>query len=249
MGDRPRGGSVRWFRNLWVRMGGKPPWLDIPKAGSWDSHTDGTHKFEAVSRHSIAESGLVCPRCETPVCPRGDYSFVRTSHLGEVVKCNGKREAEGREVACEAILAASPDTEHGDNLIYDAIPPDERKKKFYSFVRISEAKALADKYDASVAVKNGVLSTNAAERKIAEQKKKYEYKEGEAFVLSDKRVAHVVRVQHTGDVYFDGWAKCVIHGAADGLEWDLDPWGKVRQSLRDPTLNDTLFIVEPVAVV
>lgn len=103
----------------------KPPRMSI---GHCDplSENPGEHNIQFTSRHDIAECGLKCPRCEELVARRGDFKRVRRTRLGEAVECP----------QCGQILIASPDTEHGDDLLdYDA-------EVFHKFVRIAPDEAL-----------------------------------------------------------------------------------------------------------
>ena len=104
-----------------------------------------THEVYMVPRQEIAECGLKCPKCQTEAVPRADFSkIVRVFIDGqenEVVKCPGIWEtAEGRQVSCPAWLAASPNTEHGDDLI------EGDPLSFYQFTRITQQQALKEKY-------------------------------------------------------------------------------------------------------
>src|SRR5690606_15780122 len=125
----------------------------------WNSSETKEHRTEAVSRHAIAETGLICPRCETLVADRGDYSLVQRSNLGEVIKCPGKLVTNGNESLCGFILLARPDTEHGDNLIWDKIAPEKRATLFYRFVRISILNGLKERYGSDIQVKSGEMVT------------------------------------------------------------------------------------------
>lgn len=129
-----------------VRVTGGVPWLheDVRCA----TGSSGAHTVMFVSRHALAEGGLECPLCRTQILS-GDFSRVwRTMVDGrenEVAICPGKRTVEdGRLIDCRTLLAASPDTEHGDHLNDDGTvdhiglhDPDE----FYRFRR-----APADQY-------------------------------------------------------------------------------------------------------
>jgi len=41
--------------------------------------------------------------------------------LGEVIVCNGRRYVQDTEVTCGMMLIASPDTEHGDEILFDRV--------------------------------------------------------------------------------------------------------------------------------
>lgn len=129
-----------------VRLTGGVPWLsEDVRCATGDS---GAHTILFVSRHALAEGGLECSLCRTRI-NSGDFSRLwRTMVDGrenEVVICPGRRTVEdGREIDCRTLLAASPDTEHGDHLNDDGTvdhiglhDPDE----FYRFRR-----APADQY-------------------------------------------------------------------------------------------------------
>ncbi len=219
-------------------------WVHIPPGDPWTANTHGKHHVEAVSRHAIAETGLVCTLCETEVCPRGDYSLVRNSRLGEVVVCRGRREVNDQVMPCGAFLVASPDTEHGDNLIWDKVPELERREKFFSFRRISEEKALKDQYGIDIKQTKGELSASpeAARTSTTNQAvKKFTFQAGEVYSVSDGQVVEILRVQEDGDPHFKGWAWLRFQ-RAPLQEWNVDPSGKIRKSMRDPLLDDDLFL-------
>jgi hypothetical protein len=105
---------------------------------------------EWVSRHSIAESDLICPKCKGVAAARGDFSKVRMyrfakGKLNEGIKCGCMVKANGLEARCGTILYASPDTEHGDHLVIGEIP-----KEFYLFRRIDPLLAAQEKIGSDV---------------------------------------------------------------------------------------------------
>lgn len=115
----------------------------------------GQHQTAFVSRHHLAEGGLMCPLCQTSI-PSGDFTGVKEyivdGHTNEGVVCQGEREVGDRMVACATILLASPDTEHGDHFNDDgtitaqgADPP-----AFYRFVRCSPLQSLREKWGVNV---------------------------------------------------------------------------------------------------
>jgi hypothetical protein len=103
-----------------------------------------------VSRHSIAESDLLCPKCRGVAAPRGDFSKVRryrfaNKQINEGIKCGCMVKANGIETRCGTILYASPDTEHGDHLWEGKLPTD-----FYRFRRIDPLLAAQEEIGADV---------------------------------------------------------------------------------------------------
>ncbi len=128
---------VRRIRKLrdWYYRNRPPPWMDVgnvdPLQGDEEgSAVHGEHNISFVSRHHIAECGLLCPQCRKLAARRGDYRGVRRTRLGEAVVC----------AECGETLVASPDTEHGDHLLeYD-------KKVMERFVRVSPDKALREEW-------------------------------------------------------------------------------------------------------
>jgi hypothetical protein len=110
-----------------------PPQAVIPGCDPLGD-TPGEHNLYFVSRHDLAECGLRCPSCRAVPAERGDFAAVRRTQHGEAVQCS-----------CGAWLAASPDTEHGDDLLpYD-------HQLFHTFVRISKAQALRERYGEDMA--------------------------------------------------------------------------------------------------
>jgi hypothetical protein len=154
--------GVLWGARWWTRGTDKMAWLqrlagEVPWAPLQDRHMRvhgngpgaNTHEVYMVPRQEIAECGLKCPKCQTEAVPRADFSkIVRVFIDGqenEVVKCPGIWEtAEGRQVSCPAWLAASPNTEHGDDLI------EGDPLSFYQFTRITQQQALKEKYGMDV---------------------------------------------------------------------------------------------------
>ncbi len=156
------------FCRRWLREHGRPPWFRIRSAVVWGAQEPTLDHVIGVSRHHIAESGLVCPVCGSVAANRGDYTNVRRMLINgienEIVECQGEREVENeRDVSCGAILAASPDTEHGDHLdemgqvvsdgSYD--PPD-----FWRFVRIGKEQAIREEFGEDAWVKKGPHGAN-----------------------------------------------------------------------------------------
>jgi len=120
-----------------------PPKMDIGRCDPL-SEEAGEHNIQFVSRHDIAECGLKCPRCEELSARRGDFRRVRRTRLGEAVECP----------QCGQILIASPDTEHGDDLVeYD-------KDLFHRFVRVSAKQALRDELGDDIAGDRREMSAN-----------------------------------------------------------------------------------------
>jgi hypothetical protein len=138
--------TLRWhYRNR------PPPYRHLPGCDPLGT-TPGNHDLLYSSRHDIAECGLVCKNCRTLTAERGDFSKVVYTQHGEAVKCEN----------CGLWLVASPDTEHGDDLI-----PYERIN-FHRFVRISKKKATREQYgddistEMTAAMKRFRLGTDAA---------------------------------------------------------------------------------------
>jgi hypothetical protein len=183
-----------------------PLWISLPALDPLSDADHGKHQIEFVSRHSIAETGLICPVCGTEVAPLGDYRLVRHSRLGDVVQCNGKREmSDGNERVCGMFLAASPDTEHGDHILYDKVPKEERKM-FYEFVRISEGDAARRKYGEDIIMKDGELAAVMQAQKPAHKYPKLDFKTGQVWQTTDGRIVQITRmhgesipaIPHTG---------------------------------------------------
>lgn len=170
------------FRRWWA---GRVPPLPAKyrgRLGGTSGTANGQHYCGFVSRHHLAEGGLDCPLCKWRIAEAGDFSKVYVTEFdgrpNECIVCPGEREVEdGRRVACQAILLASPDTEHGDHLNakgeVDAYAPDP--PEFFRFVRTDADASLREKWGADA--KNGgddvVLLTNdpLARLKAAEDAK------------------------------------------------------------------------------
>jgi hypothetical protein len=145
------------------RVNHRPPPLPAKfrgRLGGTSGTADGQHHCAFVSRHHLAEGGLDCPLCKWRVADAGDFSKVYVTEFdgreNECVVCPGEREVEtGRRVACQAILLASPDTEHGDHLNdkgeVDPYAPDP--PEYFRFVRTDPDAALREKWGADA--KNG----------------------------------------------------------------------------------------------
>jgi len=154
----------RFYLPNWVlRALGETPWAPglarymraVPNSG-----LQPTHEVYFVNRQEIAECGLKCTKCSHEVAERGDFSNVVRSILdgqeNEVIKCNGLIDMNDgdKPKPCPAWLAASPNTEHGDDLI-EGDPPE-----FYKFSRITTAQALREKYaiDISADMEGGIMA-------------------------------------------------------------------------------------------
>ena len=149
-----------YLPNWLLRAVGETPWAAgrarhmraVPNAGQ-----EPTHEVYFVPRQEIAECGLSCPKCGTEVATRGDFSGVLRANIdgevGEVLKCVGLIDLnDGQKPRpCPAWLAASPNTEHGDDLI-EGNPPE-----FYVFSRITQAQALREKYGMEISEDDGAL--------------------------------------------------------------------------------------------
>lgn len=140
---------------IWWRNQRKPPWARVRSVVTWGDQA-GYSKAQVlgVSRHHIAESGLVCPVCSETAAERADFSCVERMMVNgvenEVIECRGRRTVENdRDIACGTFLAASPDTEHGDHLneFGEVVVDGEADRpEFFRFVRMSKSKALREKY-------------------------------------------------------------------------------------------------------
>jgi hypothetical protein len=216
-----------------------PLWLAVP-ADPFTSETHGEHRTEFVSRHSIAETGLICPSCGTEVAPIGDYTMVRHSRLGDVIKCNGKRMIQDEEFSCGKYLVASPDTEHGDHIEYDRIPREERFEKFCRFVRITEDEAIKRKHGRDVRqdTDGNLVTAKACITEQLPERPRMALVAGQIWQTDDGRVMEILRVQVDNDPTYHGWAWGRFQNSPDDWEWHIDPTGAVRQSMRDPTQND-----------
>jgi len=122
--------------------------IDLPvDPAAGDSH--GEHDISFVSRHDIAETGLFCPVCRKQVTNRAEYGKVRTYRFpsgdtNEGIRCENTRVLNGNEVQCGTILLASPDTEHGDNLLMDQGKLSHNDS--LCFVRKDRTEALRDQW-------------------------------------------------------------------------------------------------------
>jgi hypothetical protein len=125
------------------------------------SNQAGNHNCHFVSRHDVAECGLVCPGCQKLAAERGDFSGVRKvriyvsarltdgtmgtiPQLGEAIRCDG----------CNSYLLASPDTDHGDdNLLRDPVTKlivKDMPPEFYLFKRITALQAAKERWGEDV---------------------------------------------------------------------------------------------------
>lgn len=234
---------LRWAITKWRVLSGLYPWMDVPKVNPWGNGGHDQHKFEAVSRHSIAETGLICPRCETEVCQRGDYYMVHRFWGGEVVRCNGTRHTKDADVPCLAYLAASPDTEHGDDKLIDKVPKGHQTL-FYQFRKKSRVDVVRELYGDDIK-EDKYMGLAASEIKIGPKEKKkakFLYSVGDIFQVSDGQAALVLYVEKT-DVAFNGWCKVEL-SQSTGAEWWVDTQGKIRVDMTDPTKQNNLFLVE-----
>jgi hypothetical protein len=214
-------------------------WVEIPLTDPLSATTHGEHKVEFVSRHSIAETGLTCPVCGTDVAPLGSYIMVQRSRLGEVVVCNGRRIIQDTEVPCGMQLCASPDTEHGDHLIYDKVPLFERHNLFHSFVRISKGDAVRLKYGADVKLVDGqMIVSPAAPTAPKTIWPPVTMEPGEVWYTDLEKPIEIISVQVDDDPLYHGWAKGRFQNTPDGATWNIDKTGFIRQSMSDPTQND-----------
>lgn len=221
-------------------------WVDIPM-DPLTATTHGEHKVEFVSRHAIAETGLVCPVCHGEVSSLGSYSMVQRSRLGEVIICNGKRQIQDAEVTCGMYLVASPDTEHGDEILFDRVPKHERHALFHNFVRISKGDAARRKYGTDIKLVDEQMIATPYEGKapIVRGVVK-EFKEKQVWYTDLDKAIEITWVQVDNDPLYHGWAKGRFQNEPDGWEWHIDKYGNLRQSMRDPTQNDRGKLLHPV---
>jgi hypothetical protein len=151
-------------------------------------------------------------------------------------------------MVCGMILAASPDTEHGDNLLWDITPAADRESLFFRFRRISEDKALKEKYGFDVSItKAGQMKADALKSKGApeEIRDTIAYELGDVYLLSDgRKLGHVTELltEHAGDKYYAGW--CIMEIDGDGVRWFVDKFGKVRRDMTDPTLDNLTLLTK-----
>ncbi len=239
---------VCWAR--W-KLGLRPPWITLPAMDPWNAPGHCEHKFEGISRHVIAETGIICPRCLNQVCVRGDYTQVREGKVGatrnEVIVCNNQRQVNDSKQHCGAILMASPDTEHGDNILWDKVQPKDREALFFRFRRVSEEQALKEKYGFDVsAYEDGQLKARPEEARLkpGDDRPTMTYEVGEVYVLSNGRMGHVTEVlqAHDGDKHFAGWGIMEIDG--DGIRWFVDTRGIVHRDMTDPALNNLTVVTK-----
>lgn len=155
----------RWMSVL----AGEVPWvraIDRYMRTNCNSGLQNSHEVAYVPRQEIAESGLGCPKCKTEAASRGDFSRVQRCFINgqenEVIKCQGVIAVDTGEgfVPCPVWLAASPNTEHGDELI------EGDPVEFYRFTRIALQQALKEKYgmDVSMLPGDGGLMVDPKER-------------------------------------------------------------------------------------
>lgn len=223
-----------------------PLWIAIPATDPLTATGHGEHHVEFVSRHAIAEKGLYCPVCGTEVAPMADYTMVRHSRLGDVIKCNGKRILQDEERPCGMFLAASPDTEHGDHILYDRVPKDERFDLFYRFVRISEGDAARVRYGQDITLVDGqMVASQPADQPAKEPHPTLKYHTDQVWQTDDDRQVRIIKVQTDGDPVFHGWAWGVFLNEHQH-EWNIDTTGLIRQSMRDPTLNDRVRLAHEI---
>ena len=214
-----------------------PLWLAIPANDPLTATTHGEHRVEFVSRHAIAETGLKCPTCFTELAPIGDYTTVRHSRLGDVIKCNGRRVIQDEEHVCGMFLIASPDTEHGDHIMYDRVPKEDRFELFYRFVRISEGDAAKRKYGEDIKLVDGEMRAVPSEPVEKFKRPKITMKAGQIWQTDDGRHIEILRVQNDGDPLWDGcgWGTFINEPK---FEWNIDPTGVIRMEMRDPTRTE-----------
>lgn len=145
----------------WAQRLRKAPWAE-PRSISVVGDRPGHSNVLFVSRHDLAEAAVICTRCGTVAAPQGDVSVVRrmlvNGRENEVIRCPGRFEhPDGTTEACGALLVASPDTEHGDDLI----PGDP--SVFYRFRRPERGRVVRDRYgsDAQSVDREGIVVIKA----------------------------------------------------------------------------------------
>ncbi len=186
----------------WLREHGRPPWFRIRSAVVWGAQEPTLDNVIGVSRHHIAESGLVCPVCGSVAANRGDYKNVRRMLINgienEIIECQGEREVENdRDVTCGAILAASPDTEHGDHLDSKGnvnSDGDNDPPAFWRFVRIGQEQAIREEFGEDAWVKRGPHGANElyakpVEGSVAPKSNKHDVLVGEDLQKELRRLA------------------------------------------------------------
>jgi hypothetical protein len=175
---------------------------------------------------------------------------VREGKIGnyrnEAILCDGTRTVNGHDVPCGGILIASPDTEHGDNLLWDKVEKERRESLFFRFRRISEEQMLKEKYGFDVFGTSGYLSANASEAKEIKRDEGslLTYALEDVYELSNGRLGRVTELMnaHAGDTYYTGW--CIMEIDGDGVRWFVNPRGVVRRDMTDPTLNNLHVVVK-----
>jgi hypothetical protein len=135
---------MRSAPNWLLGMTGGVPWAE-PRAITALGEAHGLQPLYWVSRHDLAECGITCPRCGALAAAQGDDTMVRrmlvNGRENEVIKClNSVENEDGSKRVCNAILVASPDTEHGDETTEG--DPDD----FYRFCRTTAERVLRDRY-------------------------------------------------------------------------------------------------------
>lgn len=121
-------------------------------------HRHGPTRVHFVSRHDIAETGLICPSCHNTVAPRASFDKIQRVRLSdgsvnEALFCPHTKEHDGHKVPCGAILVASPDTEHGDHL-------SKHTEKNYTFRRKAADVAVREEHGADVETRGDRLSSD-----------------------------------------------------------------------------------------
>ncbi len=213
-------------------LGLRPCWREVPPLDPLqnDKARHGEHAFEFVSRHAIAETGLVCPRCNNEAAPLGVFRRVERCRLGEVVACEAQREVNDELVPCGALLLASPDTEHGDHLLWDQTPEAQREVLFYRFVRRAQAEAEADRF------------VDLHQAPADPQRPVPELLVGETYLLSDGAKLTVTRTNpNSSDPVYGKWVwgrrdRHLVDPVDIETEWPVSPDGKVRLDYVSPVL-------------
>lgn len=227
--------KLRALLRRWLHL----DWVELPPTDPLSATAPGEHRIEFVSRHSIAETGLTCPVCGTEAAPLGSYAMVQRSRLGELIVCGGRRQIQDTEIPCGMYLCASPDTEHGDEILYDKVPLFERHDLFNSFVRISKGDAARLKYGEDVNLNNEqLIVTRPPPMTPKPIWPLLAMEPGQVWYTDLNKPIEVLAVQVDDDPLYRGWAKGRFQNSPDGWDWHIDSQGFIRQSMRDPTQND-----------
>jgi hypothetical protein len=165
--------QLRYWWRLRIHIPQLPPSLAVVTGAARESK----HQVHFVSRHELAECDLVCPSCGCMVASRGDFSRVERTeidgHANEVLRCPGFVGDPADRRPCGLILAASPDTEHGDHLRDDGTVDaqgETEPPEFYLFKRVDPARVLREKYGLDVSADGDGMSVPGAPEAVGTDK-------------------------------------------------------------------------------